>query len=110
MNRYEPHCDCLGGHVSMIPDPNGRWCRADEGIAEMRISIKRVPLDPSLAAEIAADVTQFLDGAAQMHPVADDPSGIVQQMPEFVILPDPKRDLDELAELRAEMGRLLAVT
>lgn len=31
MTRYEPHCDCLGGHVSMIPDPNGRWCRADEG-------------------------------------------------------------------------------
>ena len=29
--RYEPHCDCLGGHVSMVPDPNGRWCRADEG-------------------------------------------------------------------------------
>ena len=27
--RYEPHCDCLGGHVSMVPDPNGRWCRAD---------------------------------------------------------------------------------
>lgn len=31
MTRYEPHCDCLGGHVSMVPDPNGRWCRADEG-------------------------------------------------------------------------------
>ena len=30
MTRYEPHCDCLGGHVSMVPDPNGRWCRADE--------------------------------------------------------------------------------
>ena len=29
--RYEPHCDCLGGHVSMCPDPNGRWCRANEG-------------------------------------------------------------------------------
>ena len=29
-DRYEPHCDCLGGHVSMVPDPNGRWCRADE--------------------------------------------------------------------------------
>ena len=29
MTRYEPHCDCLGGHVSMLPDPNGRWCRAD---------------------------------------------------------------------------------
>ncbi|WP_314188815.1 hypothetical protein [Paracoccus yeei] len=29
MTRYEPHCDCLGGHVSMVPDPNGRWCRAD---------------------------------------------------------------------------------
>ena len=28
MNRYEPHCVCLGGHVSMRPDPNGRWCRA----------------------------------------------------------------------------------
>ena len=27
--RYEPHCDCLGGHVSMRPDPNGRWCRAE---------------------------------------------------------------------------------
>ena len=47
MIRYEPYCDCLGGHVSMVPDPNGRWCRAD---------------DPSA--------------------VADDPSGIVQQMPE----------------------------
>mgnify|MGYP001762677240 FL=1 len=31
MTRYEPHCDCLGGHVSMASDPNGRWCRADEG-------------------------------------------------------------------------------
>lgn len=30
MTRYEPHCDCLGGHVDMIPDPNGRWCRADD--------------------------------------------------------------------------------
>ncbi len=30
-DRYEPHCDCLGGHVSMLLDPNGRWCRADEG-------------------------------------------------------------------------------
>lgn len=29
MTRYEPHCDCLGGHVSMVPDPNGRWCRAE---------------------------------------------------------------------------------
>ena len=47
MTRYEPHCDCLGGHVSMRPDPNGRWCRADDPRA-----------------------------------VADDPSGIVQQMPE----------------------------
>ena len=47
MTRYEPHCDCLGGHVSMVPDPNGRWCRADDPRA-----------------------------------VADDPSGIVQQMPE----------------------------
>ena len=47
MTRYEPHCDCLGGHVDMIPDPNGRWCRADDPRA-----------------------------------VADDPSGIVQQMPE----------------------------
>lgn len=28
-DRYEPHCDCLGGHVSMVPDPNGRWCRAE---------------------------------------------------------------------------------
>lgn len=27
--RYEPHCDCLGGHVSMVPDPNGRWCRGE---------------------------------------------------------------------------------
>lgn len=44
--RYEPHCDCLGGHVSMRPDPNGRWC----------------PTNP--------------------RAVADDPSGIVQQMPE----------------------------
>lgn len=49
MTRYEPHCDCLGGHVSMVPDPNGRWCRADDPRA-----------------------------------VADDPSGIVQQMPETV--------------------------
>ena len=49
MTRYEPHCDCLGGHVSMVPDPNGRWCRADDPYA-----------------------------------VADDPSGIVQQMPETV--------------------------
>lgn len=57
MTRYEPHCDCLGGHVSMVPDPNGRWCRADEGGA-----------------------------------VADDPSGIVQQMPE-----------GDLAELRASI-------
>ena len=30
MTRYEPHCDCLGGHVSMVPDPNGLWCRADD--------------------------------------------------------------------------------
>ena len=29
MTRYEPHCDCLGGHCSMVPDPNGRWCRAE---------------------------------------------------------------------------------
>ena len=29
MTRYEPHCDCLGGHVSMLPDPNGLWCRAE---------------------------------------------------------------------------------
>lgn len=89
MTRYEPHCDCLGGHVSMVPDPNGRWCRADEDSAEMRIAINRVPLDPSLAAEITAEVTQFLDDAAQAPPVADDPSGIVQQMPE-----------GDLAELR----------
>lgn len=47
MTRYEPYCDCLGGHVSMVPDPNGRWCRADDPRA-----------------------------------VADDPSGIVQQMPD----------------------------
>lgn len=47
MTRYEPHCDCLGGHCSMVPDPNGRWCRA-----------------------------------ADPRAVADDPSGIVQQMPE----------------------------
>ncbi len=40
--------------------------------------------------------------------VADDPSGIVQQMPEFVILPDPKRDLNELADLRADVERLRA--
>ena len=68
--RYEPHCDCLGGHVSMIPDPNGQWCRAD---------------DP--------------------HPVADDPSGIVQQMPEGdeVIA----RRATE-ADLRAEVERLRA--
>lgn len=57
MTRYEPHCDCLGGHVSMVPDPNGRWCRADDPRA-----------------------------------VADDPSGIVQQMPE-----------GDLAELRASI-------
>ena len=49
MTRYEPHCDCLGGHVTMLPDPNGRWCRATDPRA-----------------------------------VADDPSGIVQQMPETV--------------------------
>ena len=40
------------------------------------------------------------------HPVADDPSGIVQQMPVGgLILPDPKRDLNELADLRAEVER-----
>lgn len=62
MTRYEPHCDCLGGHVTMVPDPNGRWCRAD---------------DP--------------------HPVADDPSGIVQQMPEVTT--------EALEKLLAEMTR-----
>ena len=63
MTRYEPHCDCLGGHVSMVPDPNGRWCRADDPRA-----------------------------------VADDPSGIVQQMPEG--------GDDALKDLRAEVERL----
>lgn len=29
MTRYEPHCDCNGGHCTMIPDPNGQWCRAE---------------------------------------------------------------------------------
>ncbi|ATQ57244.1 hypothetical protein [Paracoccus yeei] len=29
MTRYEPYCDCLGGHVDMRPDPNGRWFRAE---------------------------------------------------------------------------------
>lgn len=27
-DRYEPHCDCLGGHVTMIEDKDGEWCRA----------------------------------------------------------------------------------
>ena len=62
MTRYEPHCDCLGGHVSMIPDPNGRWCRGDDPRA-----------------------------------VADDPSGIVQQMPEV--------SDETLHQLRADMTR-----
>ncbi|ARC35495.1 hypothetical protein A6J80_03070 [Paracoccus yeei] len=48
MTRYEPHCDCLGGHVSMLPDPNGRWCRAEEGWQD--ISKKKPPMDePFLA-------------------------------------------------------------
>lgn len=98
-DRYEPHCDCLGGHLDMRPDPNGQWCRAE---------------DP--------------------HPVADDPSGIVQQMPEgrlraegrcstdstmrhfayAVMVPDPDGDYVEYekarateADLRAEVERLV---
>lgn len=98
MTRYEPHCDCLGGHVSMVPDPNGRWCRADDPRA-----------------------------------VADDPSGIVQQVPEgrlraegrcstdstmrhfayAVMVPDLDGDYVEYekarateADLRAEVERL----
>ena len=31
MTRYEPYCDCPGGHATMVEDPYGRWCRADEG-------------------------------------------------------------------------------
>ena len=57
MTRYEPYCDCSGGHVTMLPDPNGQWRRVDG-----------------------------------QQPVADDPSGIVQQMPE-----------GDLAELRASI-------
>ena len=42
MTRYEPHCDCLGGHVSMRPDPNGRWCRAAEGWQDISTAPKGV--------------------------------------------------------------------
>lgn len=94
---YDPDCpECSGtgqrdsGGTHPWGEPAMMMCDcdappravADESIAEMRIAINRVPLDPSLAAEIAADVAQFLDGATQASPVADDPSGIVQQMPE----------------------------
>ena len=117
---YDPDCpECKGtgqldsGGTHPWGEPAMMMCDcdappravADESIAEMRIAINRVPLDPALAAEIASEVTQFLDGAAQAPTVADDPSGIVQQMPEVVILPDPKRDLNELADLRAEVER-----
>ena len=44
MTRYEPYCDCLGGHVSMLPDPNGQWCRADEGWQDISTAPKDRPI------------------------------------------------------------------
>lgn len=41
MTRYEPYCDCLGGHAQMIPDPNGRWCRAGGGTTAERDLLQR---------------------------------------------------------------------
>lgn len=46
MTRYEPHCDCLGGHVSMVPDPNGRWCRADDMAGRYRLLTTRDRVEP----------------------------------------------------------------
>lgn len=102
MTRYEPHCDCLGGHFSMRPDPNGRWCRADDPravaddpSAERQDALTYVDVDvscgngetyPVRVTSLSADQARRMFGwdPTDPHPVADDPSGIVQQMPETV--------------------------
>ena len=33
--RYEPHCDCINGHVQMISDPSGRWLLADDSASSI---------------------------------------------------------------------------
>ena len=33
--RYEPHCDCNGGHVQMMSDPSGRWLLADDSASSI---------------------------------------------------------------------------
>ena len=53
-DRYEPHCDCLGGHVSMRPDPNGRWRRADEGWKD----ISTAPRDGTAILTYSNDCTE----------------------------------------------------
>ncbi|WP_423212280.1 hypothetical protein [Paracoccus yeei] len=132
MTRYEPHCDCLGGHVSMLPDPNGRWCRAEVkpitfnkrgsdwwGTSPFGIYVVgKVQCDdteywtfwepdadsddtdaatgqyPSERAALSAAQADFkarilsalveptMPDPTDPRAVADDPSGIVQQMPE----------------------------
>ena len=42
--RFEPYCDCLGGHVQMIPDPNGRWRRDAEPRAEVERPTSDAPV------------------------------------------------------------------
>lgn len=59
--RFEPYCDCLGGHVQMIPDPNGRWRRD----AEPRAEVERLNALADLRAQHAAwSQAQFGDVSA----------------------------------------------
>ena len=119
--RYEPYCGCLNGHVTMIPDPNGRWGRADEGWQDISTARKDgtrvlayysadggvydiywdaengwVSHDYEITNFHQPDFTHWMPrppDPTDPRAVADDPSGIVQQMT-GVAPPSPPKTME----------------